>query len=218
MFRGKFGRKRLTIIFYHNFIIFLKTDPMFTRKEDDFEPSAYMPGNNMVSSHTPSTPAASTPSAGREMNIISKGTNIQGDVICDGDLRIDGEVKGTIRSRSKIMVGPDGYVNGDIECVHAEVLGRVKGTLKVQDHLNLRGNARMEGDVLTTHFEMEPSVKFNGKCTMQDKVELAPLAKSSDRSAAATPASAVKPVSGPEKVNGEKENKSANGIFQKQAV
>lgn len=175
-----------------------------------------MPGNTM-SSHTPSTAATSSPSAGKEMNIISKGTNIQGDLTCDGDLRIDGEVKGTVRSRSKVMVGPDGYINGEIECVHAEVLGRVKGSLTVQDHLYLRGNARMEGDVLTTHFEMEPSVKFNGKCTMQDKVELASLAKPAEKSTS-TPVSSVKPAVSADKTNGEKDNKSANGIFQKQAV
>lgn len=189
---------------------------MFTRKEDE-EMNSYMPGSGSVPAQ--SQPAA-VPSSGKELNVISKGTLIQGDLICDGDLRIDGELKGTIRSRSKVMVGPEGLVDGDVECVHAEVLGCVKGSLKVQDHLYLRGNAKMEGDVLTTHFEMEPSVRFNGKCTMQDKVELSSVTKREEKPAVSSQpaAPAIKVNSTPEKTNAEKENKSTNGIFQKQVV
>lgn len=193
---------------------------MFTRKEDEADMNTYMPGAGSVSSQSSSAPVSS---ASKEMNVIAKGTLIQGDIICDGDLRIDGEVKGTIRSRSKVLVGPEGLVDGDVECVHAEVLGSVKGSLKVQDHLYLRGNAKMEGDVLTTHFEMEPSVRFNGRCTMQDKVELSQTVKRDEKprqaqttTPAPTPAAKVTPSS--EKVNGEKENKSTNGLFQKQGV
>ncbi|MGH2644134.1 MAG: bactofilin family protein, partial [Chitinophagaceae bacterium] len=117
-----------------------------------------------------------------------------------------------------------GYVEGVVECVHAEVLGHVKGSLKVQEHLYLRSTARMEGDVLTTHLEMEPSVKFNGKCTMQDKVELSFLSKREEKSMAGSVAPATrstvteKPTNSADKTHGEKESKVVNGIFQKQTV
>lgn len=201
---------------------------MFTRKEDETDLNPYMPASGNASSQG-SPVSAPVSSSSKEVNVISKGTLIRGDVISDGDIRIDGEVKGTIRSRSKVMVGPEGMVDGDVECVHAEVLGRMKGSLKVQDHLYLRGNARMEGDVLTTHFEMEPSVRFNGKCTMEDKVELSPMGKHEGKAPSPTPAPAPAPAAkvsgvsdktgGPsDKVNGDKENKAANGLFQKQGA
>jgi|GEM_PF-303415 len=190
---------------------------MFTRKEEETDLNPYMPSSGSVSSQSsPVSAPVSSSSSSKEMNVIAKGTLIQGDVISDGDLRIDGEVKGTIRSRSKVMVGPEGLVDGDVECVHAEVLGRVKGSLKVQDHLYLRGNAKMEGDVLTTHFEMEPSVRFNGKCTMEDKVELSPSGKREEKNTTPPPAAKVSGTS--DKVNGDKENKATNGLFQKQGV
>lgn len=196
---------------------------MFTRKEDEPEMNTYTSSGSSTSNYAPpvSTPPAST---GKETNLISRGTLINGDLQCESDVRIEGEVKGTVRSRSKVIVGPEGYVEGDVECVHAEVLGHVKGSLKVQDHLYLRANARMEGDVLTTHLEMEPSVKFNGKCTMQDKVELTFLSKREEKTTHSPVTSAPKSVSADkstgsaDKTNGEKENKITNGIFQKQAV
>ena len=198
---------------------------MFTRKEDENDLNPYMPSSGSTSTQASPAPAGVSSSSSKEINVIAKGTLIRGDVISEGDLRIDGEVKGTIRSRSKVMVGPEGMVDGDVECVHAEVLGRMKGSLKVQDHLYLRGNARMEGDVLTTHFEMEPSVRFNGKCTMEDKVELSPVTRHEEKTAAPAAAPAAK-VTGSsdksggfsDKVNGDKENKATNGLFQKQGA
>lgn len=195
---------------------------MFTRKEDEDEMNTYMSPGSSTSSYAP--PVSTPSSSGKEVNLISKGTLINGDLQCDSEVRIDGEVKGTVRSRSKVMIGPEGFVDGDVECVQAEVLGHVKGSLKVQDHLYLRGNAKMDGDVLTTHFEMEPSVRFNGKCTMQDKVELTLQSKREERTsnAPAVPAAkspvSDKTISSPDKAHGEKENKVTNGIFQKQAV
>lgn len=204
---------------------------MFTRKEDETDLNPYMPASGTVSSQSSPVSAPVSSSSSKEVNVIAKGTLIRGDVISDGDLRIDGEVKGTIRSRSKVMVGPEGMVDGDVECVHAEVLGRMKGSLKVQDHLYLRGNAKMEGDVLTTHFEMEPSVRFNGKCTMEDKIELSPIGKQEAKAPTPAPAPAPTPApaakvsgvsdktGGPsDKVNGDKENKATNGLFQKQGA
>lgn len=187
---------------------------MFTRKEDEIDTNPYMP----QSSSTPLSGSSSASASGKEMNVIAKGTIIKGDLQSEGDLRIDGEVKGTIRSRSKVVIGQDGFVDGDVECVHAEVLGRVKGSLTVQEHLYLRGNAKMEGDVLTTHLEMEPSVKFNGKCTMQDKVELASLSGTKEEKPSLTPASAFKNSATDNKANAGKDEKSTNGIPRKEAV
>lgn len=192
---------------------------MFTRKEDEPETNSYTPAGTTYRSNDYSPSPA--PSVVSEANQISKGTIIQGDLLCDGDVHIEGQVKGTIRSRSKVVVGKEGFVDGDVECVQAEVLGHVKGSLKVQDNLFLRGNAKMEGDVLTTHFQMEPSVRFNGKCTMQDKVELSSFGKRDEKqvvsSGSASKPMVEKPLS-QDKTNGEKENKITNGVFQKQAV
>jgi cytoskeletal protein CcmA (bactofilin family) len=153
------------------------------------------------------------------LNVIYKGTRIYGDLFCDGDIRIDGQVKGSIRGQAKVIIGKGGFVDGNIECVQAEVQGEVKGSLVVQDLLFLRGDAKMEGDVLTSHLEMEPSVKFNGKCTMKDKVELPSLSSKEEKpaSSSATPLSSKN--GNVAKNNGDKEKSSVPGnIFQKQGV
>jgi len=101
------------------------------------------------------------------INIIGSGTSIQGDIVCEGDIRIDGQVNGLVSTKAKIVVGPEGEITGDLVCQSADVLGRVTGIVRVEELLFLKGNAHVKGDVYTAHFEMEPTAKFNGRCYME---------------------------------------------------
>ena len=101
------------------------------------------------------------------VNIISKGTFIQGDIQSEGEIRIDGKVKGVVSSKSKVVVGNDGIVEGDIVCTNADILGTISGTIKVSELLYLRSSALVNGDVTTRQFQMEPTARFNGRCIME---------------------------------------------------
>ena len=112
------------------------------------------------------------------VNIIGSGTSIQGDIVCEGDIRIDGQVHGLVSTKAKIVVGPEGEITGDLVCESADILGKVTGIIKVEELLFLKGNALIKGDIYTAHFEMEPTVKFNGRCYM-DPNDAPPAANSS---------------------------------------
>ena len=45
------------------------------------------------------------------VNIIGSGTSIQGDIVCEGDIRIDGQVNGLVSTKAKIVVGPEGEIS-----------------------------------------------------------------------------------------------------------
>lgn len=113
------------------------------------------------------------------INLIGQGTTIQGDIVCEGDIRIDGQVNGLVSTKAKIVVGPEGEITGDLVCHSADILGKVTGIIKVDDLLFLKGNAHIKGDIYTAHFEMEPTVKFNGRCYMEPTD--APVEKHADK-------------------------------------
>lgn len=98
--------------------------------------------------------------------IIGAGTRIKGDVISNGDIRIDGILTGNLTAKAKILIGPEGVVEGDINCQQADVLGKVIGKITVKDLLNLRGKASVNGDIFTGKLQIEPTVSFNGHCHM----------------------------------------------------
>ena len=100
------------------------------------------------------------------VNIIGQGTTIQDEIVCDGDIRIDGMVKGTVTSKAKIVIGVTGSVDGDIICDNADISGKIFGTVEVDELLFLKSSAYIEGNITTGKFVVETGAKFNGSCRM----------------------------------------------------
>lgn len=108
------------------------------------------------------TPAPSPVST----SLIGSGTTITGDIQSDGDIRIDGVLKGNIRSGGKVIIGSNGTVEGDIDANNADVLGKINGKLVIKTLLNIRDKALINGDIITGQLQFEPSATFNGSCHM----------------------------------------------------
>jgi len=106
------------------------------------------------------------PLAGKT-SIIGTGTYISGQITSEGDIRIDGKLAGTVKSTSKVVVGEEGIVEGDVIALHVDITGKVNGNVVVKDLLTLRGQALVQGDIIAGKISMEPTVSFNGTCTMQ---------------------------------------------------
>ena len=100
------------------------------------------------------------------VNIIGNGTDINGNIKSNGDLRIDGFIKGNIQATGKVVVGSTGRVEGEIICQNADISGDVKAHIKVTELLSLKANAVVSGDILTNKLAIEPGAVFTGACKM----------------------------------------------------
>lgn len=109
---------------------------------------------------------SSSDAPSNKATLISAGTEVRGDIQSDHDLRIDGTVYGHVRSTARIVVGPGGSVEGDIESSHADVMGRVSGDIRVRELLQLRGDCTVEGNITAGKLQVEPTATFNGHCKM----------------------------------------------------
>ncbi|MEP7236936.1 MAG: polymer-forming cytoskeletal protein [Ferruginibacter sp.] len=98
--------------------------------------------------------------------MIGAGTTISGDLESNGDIRIDGILKGNLRGKAKIIVGTEGVVEGNIEGMQADIMGHVTGSIKVQELLYLHGKTQVNGDIYAGKLQVEPSAVFNGNCHM----------------------------------------------------
>ena len=117
-----------------------------------------------------------TASSSNAVNIIGTGTQIEGEIRSESDIRIDGKVKGTITSKSKIVVGSTGIVDGDLICDTADVSGKVFGKVEVSDMLFLKSTGYLEGDIITGKLVVEAGARFTGSCKMGVK-EMKPSEK-----------------------------------------
>ncbi|RLD52464.1 MAG: polymer-forming cytoskeletal protein [Bacteroidetes bacterium] len=99
-------------------------------------------------------------------NTIVTGTTIKGDIVSEGDFRIDGKLTGSITSKGKIVVGQSGSIDGEITCQNADISGIIKAKLNVEQLLTLKSSANLSGDVITGKLAIEPGAKFTGTCNM----------------------------------------------------
>lgn len=100
------------------------------------------------------------------INIISNGTVIEGEIKSNGDIRIDGTIRGSVTSKSKVVIGATGAVEGDVHCQNADISGAVKGKTNVAEMLFLKSHARINGDIHTGKLVVEVGASFTGNCNM----------------------------------------------------
>ena len=99
-------------------------------------------------------------------SIIGAGTVITGNIETIGDIRIDGTLKGNLSCKSKILIGPEGVIEGDITGKTANIQGTVHGRIRMDGLLHLIGKAVVDGDIHATKLQIETTASFNGTCHM----------------------------------------------------
>jgi cytoskeletal protein CcmA (bactofilin family) len=98
--------------------------------------------------------------------LISAGTVLKGDVQSDNDLRIDGTIHGNVTSNAKIVVGPTGFVEGNIQGIQADITGKVTGNINVKEQAQLRVKSNVQGNITAISLQVESGATFNGQSIM----------------------------------------------------
>lgn len=100
------------------------------------------------------------------VNMIGRGTTINGDVQSKGDIRVDGTLKGSVSTEGKVVLGKEGIIEGDVVCKNADVSGTLKAKITVSQLLSLKTTAKLNGDIITNKLSIEPGAAFTGSCSM----------------------------------------------------
>ena len=98
------------------------------------------------------------------INIIGLGTEINGDLSTKGDIRIDGKITGTVKSKAKVVVSNTGEVVGDIFSESAEVSGKISGDVNTSEILFLKATATLTGDIFSNKLVVESGANLTGNC------------------------------------------------------
>jgi len=105
-------------------------------------------------------------------NVIAKETKIVGEIVAQGNIRIEGTVEGTLRSEKKVVIGDSAKVIGNINAVDIEISGFIEGQVKCSETLYLKKTAVIKGDMFTNKLVVENGAVFNGKCQMTEDVSM----------------------------------------------
>jgi len=98
--------------------------------------------------------------------LISKGTEVVGDLLFTGELQIEGKVRGNIiaeaGSDAKVVIAHKGQVEGEIRVPSVVVDGSVLGDIYSTKHVELAAKAVVKGNVHYHMIEMVKGSQVNG--------------------------------------------------------
>lgn len=106
-----------------------------------------------------------------QQNLIAQGTTLKGDIISEGDFRIEGNIQGNLKTNGKVVIGKTGAVNGTLKGAYTDIEGKFSGKLIISDTLSLKSSAHVEGEVEVGKLAVEPGATFNATCTMKGSIK-----------------------------------------------
>ncbi|MDR0779992.1 MAG: polymer-forming cytoskeletal protein [Pseudomonadales bacterium] len=129
------------------------------------------------------------------ITLISKATELNGDVHFSGALEIEGKVCGNIYAAldaeaAQVRVCESGLVRGEIRAPRVIINGRVEGDVHVSGHLELAAKAKVQGNVYYALIEMVMGAEVNGVLHHVPAAELKQLTDQSPAPKAAEEAAA----------------------------
>lgn len=100
------------------------------------------------------------------INSMVQGTKMEGTLHAESDIRIDGELKGSLVCKGKVIIGETGKIEGDIKCVNAVIEGIFDGIINVSELLHIKETARINGEINTDKLIVQSGAIFNVSCKM----------------------------------------------------
>ncbi len=94
-------------------------------------------------------------------SLISADITIEGNVTGDGELQVDGVVRGDVRV-GRLTVGETGHIEGSVYAEAVEVRGRVVGAI-TSKQVRLYGTSYIDGDITHEQLAMETGAFFQGR-------------------------------------------------------
>ena len=98
--------------------------------------------------------------------VVGPSVKIQGDLNSEGNIKIEGQVTGKVKTSQSVFVVPGAIIAADVLAGNAVVGGEVQGNLKISGHLILQSTAKILGDITCQILRVEDGAQFSGKCIM----------------------------------------------------
>ncbi len=104
-----------------------------------------------------------------ELNtILGKNSIFEGNITVEHSLRIDGRLKGDVKSSDTLVIGKDGEVNGNAQVKNLVLGGKIKGTVEAVGKVVLESKSEFRGELKTSKLVIDEGAIFDGRCSMSE--------------------------------------------------
>lgn len=141
---------------------------MFDRSKKDQNDTDVTNGSSSDSDSWNSDSAPAARASGKsDIAVIGRSIRIDGDLCGDEDLRIEGDVKGTVKLQNNTLtIGGEGKISADVYAKSVTVEGLMEGDIFGSECVNIRKNATVNGNITAPRVALEDGAKFKGSIEM----------------------------------------------------
>ena len=103
------------------------------------------------------------------ISLMGEGVEIVGEVSFTQGVKIDGVIKGNVKSDASLVVGSKGRVEADVAVRRISIGGEFKGTIHASERVEILKDGKVFGDLYTPCLIIEAGAVFEGKCNMSER-------------------------------------------------
>ncbi len=100
------------------------------------------------------------------VTIIGAGVVVEGKLESNGNVRIDGTIKGNVKAKGNVTVGESGIIEGEVFANAVTVGGTIIGVVNADSKVVLESDSSLKGDLITKVLEIQAGAKFDGSSKM----------------------------------------------------
>jgi cytoskeletal protein CcmA (bactofilin family) len=100
------------------------------------------------------------------VSILGKGTEINGEITFTSGLRVDGVIKGKVRSEQSIIIGPSGKIDAEVDICNISINGEFRGIIRASERVEIHKEGKVFGDIFSPCLIIEAGATFEGRCNM----------------------------------------------------
>ena len=97
---------------------------------------------------------------------LSEGAEFVGEISFKNGLRVNGFIKGKVRSEATLEIGQAGKMDAEIHVKKIVIRGEFHGVINASDRVEIMNEGRVYGDIYTPCLIIEAGALFEGHCNM----------------------------------------------------
>ena len=112
-----------------------------------------------------------------ERTFFNAGTRIEGTLELDGEVKLEGQIKGKVSGTGVVVIGEQANLQADVFAPSIIVHGVVRGQIHATDRLELHRTAKVKGVIQAARIRIDEGAAFEGECRMTGKESAKPEEK-----------------------------------------
>lgn len=103
------------------------------------------------------------------VSLLGKGAEMTGEISFTNGLRVEGMIKGKVRSEATLEIGAGGKVDAEIHVRKICIDGEFSGIIHASDRVEIRKNGKVSGDIFSPCLIIDAGAVFDGRCNMSNE-------------------------------------------------